>query len=178
MILHRLHLTGRAARVLVVVPEPLVHQGFVEALRRFNLLFSISTRNVCEAISGGSRDQPVSRQSTGALRHAMLADSPELAAHAVAADWESLIVDEAITSRGRRGRLSRVRNVDALAKRTPGLLLLTATPQQLGQEGHFARLRLLDPERYTDLASFVEEGEHYEQVARSLDRLLGGEARG
>jgi len=53
LILHRLHLTGRAARVLVVVPEPLVHQWFVELLRRFNLLFSIFDAERCEAISAG-----------------------------------------------------------------------------------------------------------------------------
>jgi ATP-dependent helicase HepA len=41
LILHRLHLTGRAERVLILVPEPLIHQWFVELLRRFNLLFSI-----------------------------------------------------------------------------------------------------------------------------------------
>ena len=42
--------------------------------------------------------------------------------------------------------------------KTPGLLLLTATPQQLGPEGHFARLRLLDPDRYTDLEKFLGRG--------------------
>ena len=35
-----------------------------------------------------------------------------------------------------------------LSRKIPGLLLLTATPQQLGPEGHFARLRLLDSNRY------------------------------
>jgi ATP-dependent helicase HepA len=62
--------------------------------------------------------------------------------------------------------------VEELARRTPGVLLLTATPQQLGPEGHFARLRLLDPNRYADLGEFLEEATHYEQVARALDRLL------
>ena len=41
--------------------------------------------------------------------------------------------------------------------------ILTATPQQLGPEGHFARLRLLDPDRYASLAQFLEEAEHYEE---------------
>ena len=34
-------------------------------------------------------------------------------------------------------------------------MLLTATPTQLGQEGHFARLRLLDPSRYDDFETFT-----------------------
>ena len=41
LILHRLLLTGRTQRVLILVPESLVHQWFVELLRRFNLWFSI-----------------------------------------------------------------------------------------------------------------------------------------
>ena len=33
LIMHRLHLTGRADRVLILVPEPLLHQWFVELVR-------------------------------------------------------------------------------------------------------------------------------------------------
>jgi ATP-dependent helicase HepA len=52
--------------------------------------------------------------------------------------------------------------------------LLTATPQQLGPEGHFARLRLLDPERYSDLEEFLRESERYESVAKAIDSVLAG----
>jgi len=44
LILHRLILTGRAQRVLILLPESLVHQWFVELLRRFNLWFHIFRR--------------------------------------------------------------------------------------------------------------------------------------
>ena len=40
--------------------------------------------------------------------------------------------------------------VEQLANAIPSVLLLTATPEQLGLESHFARLRLLDPERFYD----------------------------
>ena len=39
LILHQQLLTERARRVLIVVPESLVHQWLVEMLRRFNLMF-------------------------------------------------------------------------------------------------------------------------------------------
>jgi ATP-dependent helicase HepA len=58
LILHRLHLTGRASRVLILVPEPLVHQWFVELLRRFNLLFSIFDEERCESIERGEGANP------------------------------------------------------------------------------------------------------------------------
>ena len=55
--------------------------------------------------------------------------------------------------------------VEQLARRTPGLLLLTATPTQLGLAGHFARLRLLDPARYDNLDQFIQQAESYGTVA-------------
>jgi ATP-dependent helicase HepA len=42
--------SGRAARVLVLVPESLVHQWFVELLRRFNLRFAIFDEERVEAM--------------------------------------------------------------------------------------------------------------------------------
>ena len=57
MILHQQLLTGRAQRVLIVVPESLCHQWLVEMLRRFNLRFSIFDEQRCiEAFA--ERDNP------------------------------------------------------------------------------------------------------------------------
>ena len=47
MILHQQLLTGRAARVLIVVLENLKHQWLVEMLRRFNLQFAIFDEERC-----------------------------------------------------------------------------------------------------------------------------------
>src|SRR5262249_28845608 len=54
LILHRLLLVGRAQRVLVMVPDSLVHQWFVELLRRFNLWFHIFDEQRCQAIEKGN----------------------------------------------------------------------------------------------------------------------------
>ena len=55
--------------------------------------------------------------------------------------------------------------IEALARATRGVLLLTATPEQLGKTSHFARLRLLDPDRFPDYDAFVAETHGYEPVA-------------
>ena len=49
LILQRLLAVGRARRVLILVPESLTHQWFVELLRRFNLWFSIYDEERCLA---------------------------------------------------------------------------------------------------------------------------------
>ena len=61
--------------------------------------------------------------------------------------------------------------VDSLAQATPSVLLLTGTPEQLGVEGHFARLRILDPARYHDLAGFLEEEAGYESIGDLAEQL-------
>lgn len=176
MILHRLHLVGRAERVLIVVPEPLVHQWFVELLRRFNLPFSIYDEDRCAALEEfepGSNPFLDTQLILCGLD--LLASSGERARQAMEAGWDLLVVDEAhhlewSVTGASRGYLV----VEALASHTPGLLLLTATPQQLGPEGHFARLRLLDPVRYASMERFLEEADHYEEVAHLVERVLAG----
>jgi len=176
LILHRLHLTGRAGRVLILVPEPLVHQWFIELLRRFNLLFSIFDQERCDAIlQHDPGTNPFLDSQLVICSTSFLADNSARTQEALGAGWDLLIVDEAHhlewTSAGASPRYAVV---ESLAAQTPGLLLLTATPGQLGPEGHFARLRLLDPHRYADLDLFLDEAAHYEQVARAVDRLLDG----
>lgn len=174
LILHRLHLTGRAGRILVLVPEPLVHQWFVELLRRFNLLFSIFDEARCEAIEREEGANPFLDSQLVLCSVEFLAGNPVRASQAIQAGWELLVVDEAHHLQWHPESPSReYQLVESLADgqdgQKPGVLLLSATPQQLGPEGHFARLRLLDPERYSDLKRFLSESERYEEVAKMVD---------
>ena len=43
-------------------------------------------------------------------------------------------------------------------------------------DSHFARLKLLDPDRYYDLAKFREEQQHYQQISLLLDQLMAVES--
>jgi ATP-dependent helicase HepA len=65
--------------------------------------------------------------------------------------------------------------VEQLAAAIPGVILLTATPEQLGRSGHFARLRLLDPQRYHDLDGYLAEADTYQALSKIADRLLDGQ---
>lgn len=178
LILHRLHLTGRAERILILVPEPLIHQWFVEMLRRFNLLFSLFDEERCESIEQHDPGtNPFLDSQIVICSTRFLAENETRGRQAIDAGWDLLVVDEAHHLEWSHTAASpQYALVDSLAQKVPGVLLLTATPQQLGPEGHFARLRLLDPDRYSDLETFLEESKHYEAVAKTIDRVLNGKA--
>lgn len=176
LILHRLHLTGKADRILILVPEALVHQWFVELFRRFNLRFAIFDEARCASIE--ENDPGVNPFLDDQLILApigWLAHNETRAKQAVEAGWNLLVADEAHHLAWQPGAPSpEYTLVETLAQATPGLLLLTATPQQLGPEGHFARLRLLDPDRYSSLEAFQAEAKEYAPVAKLAGKLADG----
>jgi ATP-dependent helicase HepA len=174
LILHQQLLDGRARRVLVVVPETLLHQWLVEMLRRFNLMFSIFDEARCDAAQGGDTgDNPFHSEQLVLCSLDFLAGSDTRLHQALGGDWDLLVVDEAHHLDWSPRHASREYGlIEQLAARTPGVLLLTATPEQLGRAGHFARLRLLDPHRFPDLQSFIREEEQYQPVAEAVERLL------
>lgn len=164
--------------MLIVLPEPLIHQWFVEMWRRFNLLFSIFDADRCTAIEVNQPGaNPFQDSQLVICSLAFLSADEARCKQALDAGWDLLVVDEAHHLQWSAAQASReYALVEAFAERIPSLLLLTATPQQLGPEGHFARLRLLDPARYSNLETFAAEAAHYEEVASAVERLRTGKA--
>jgi len=174
LILQRLLAVGKASRALILVPESLTHQWFVELLRRFNLWFSIYDEARCLALEQSDPGQnPFLGSQLALCSVGFLAANEARREQAVAAGWDLVIVDEAHHLAWAPGQASpEYALVEQLAVRTPGLLLLTATPTQLGLEGHFARLRLLDPNRYDDFAAFRAETDGFGKVAAIAERIV------
>ena len=173
LILHRLVLSGRANRVLVLVPESLVHQWFVEMLRRFNVWLHIFDEERCAAIENGEAGaNPFLDDQLVLTSINFLAGDSRRSEQAVAAGWDVLVVDEAHHLQWSEAAPSReYKVVDDLSRRSEGLLLLTATPEQLGVASHFARLHLLDPDRYRDLPTFQAEAKDYRTTAGIAEKL-------
>jgi ATP-dependent helicase HepA len=171
LILHRLLRCGQASRVLILVPEPLVHQWFVEMFRRFHLSFTIVDESYCREAETAGGGNPFLLVQTVIAATTFLARDGKRREQVEAAGWDMLVVDEAhhLTRPGPEYLL-----VESLAARTRGVLLLTATPEQLGEESHFERLRLLDPERYPSYRSYRKDRTRYRAVARIAARILEG----
>ena len=176
LILQRLLATGRAKRALILVPESLVHQWFVELLRRFNLWFTIFDEPRCLAVEASEPGKnPFLSSQLGLASIAYLAgpDAAARRAQVVEAGWDLVIVDEAHHLGWTPEAASPdYQFVEQLARKSPGLLLLTATPTQLGLAGHFARLRLLDPHRYDDYETFLDETADFGTIAEIAEKIV------
>ena len=174
LILHQQLLTERAKRVLIVVPESLVHQWFIEMARRFNLHFSIFDEPRCQAIAeSGEQDNPFHTEQLVLCHLKFFIDHPDRFQQASEGEWDLMVVDEAHHLQWSPQHASPEYEIVAkLALETSGLLLLTATPEQLGKVSHFARLRLLDADRFPDYEAFVGEENDYEPIALAIEALL------
>jgi len=175
LILHQQLLTEQAQRVLIVVPESLLHQWLVEMVRRFNLRFSLLDEARCLAIEeSGVAENPFQAEQLVICNLEFLLQHPERQQQAIAGEWDLLVIDEAHHLQWSPQQISpEYRVVEQLAAETRGVLLLTATPEQLGKESHFARLRLLDPDRFHSFDAFLEEEQGYEPIAHAVELLLG-----
>ncbi|WP_429103186.1 RNA polymerase-associated protein RapA [Aeromonas veronii] len=175
MVIHQQLLSGRAHRVLILLPETLQHQWLVEMLRRFNLHFSLFDEERCiEAFADA--ENPFETEQLVICSLDFLRKKRRRFEQVLEAEWDLLVVDEAHHLEWSEDAPSRAYEmVEALAEQVPGVLLLTATPDQLGHQSHFARLRLLDPERFYDYEAFLAEEQAYGQVASAAQELLDGE---
>ncbi|CDH02899.1 RNA polymerase-associated protein RapA [Xenorhabdus bovienii] len=175
MVIHQQLMAGRAERVLVIVPESLQHQWLVEMLRRFNLRFSLfDDGRYSEALHDS--DNPFETEQLIICSLDFVRRNKQRFEHLLEASWDLMVVDEAHHLEWSEKAPSREYQViEELAEQIPSVLLLTATPEQLGQESHFARLRLLDPNRFHDYQVFIDEQQKYRPVADAVTLLLSGE---
>ncbi|MGI9274150.1 MAG: RNA polymerase-associated protein RapA [Endozoicomonas sp.] len=170
LILHQQLVTGHAGRVMILVPETLQHQWLVEMLRRFNLHFSLFDEERCR---NADDDNPFNTEQLILCSLDFISSHEERFQQALETDWDLLVVDEAHHLTWSEDEPSReYQVVEQLSQQIPGLLLLTATPEQMGPESHFARLRLLDPDRFHNLEAYHEEEKSYEPVAQAVQELL------
>jgi ATP-dependent helicase HepA len=146
-------------------------------LRRFNLAFAIYDEERCEALEqSGHTGNPFEDEQLVIADFGFLESSPKHVQQLLGAPWDLLVVDEAHhLAWSPEAASPRYAMVEKLAAAIPGVILLTATPEQLGRSGHFARLRLLDPQRYHDLDGYLAEADSYRELSGIADRLLASQ---
>ncbi len=175
LIIHQQLLTGKAERVLVLVPDSLQYQWMVELRRRFNLNFALFDLVRTAAIKEHDPEQNVFATEQCIIAGMdLLLDHPDLYDQAIEAGFDLLVVDEAhhLHWDEAAGGNEKYDLVADFAEETPGVMLLTATPEQLGVQSHFARLRLLDSDRFDDLDEFIAGQEAFAETAAVAGVLI------
>ena len=176
MILHHQLQTGLASRALIVVPEPLLHQWLVEMLRKFNLHFSLFDKGRYKAIFEADEGNPFESEQLILCSLDLLCSDQTIMQQACDAGWDLMIVDEAHhLSWSEDAPSVEYQVIEQLSRYCAGLLLLTATPEQVGLDSHFARLRLLDPARFHSLPTFIEEQSHFVELNSIVSSLANQE---
>jgi ATP-dependent helicase HepA len=169
LLIHQGVRTGRLQRVLIIVPEALVHQWFVEILRRFHLSFAIVDD---DSLQNSGEENPFFDAQLVLCSLNVLTTSKVARRQAGEAEWDLLVVDEAHHLTWTRDGIScEYETVSSIASNIPGLFLLTATPSQLGEETYFGQLHLLDPDRYDSFDTFQQEQASYHNVAEEAEKL-------
>ncbi len=173
LILHHLILTGRVERAIILVPDSLVYQWFVEMLRKFQMTFT--TINHDSKIEKGERPFEDGQLFVASIKYLMREEW--LMNQVIESKWDLLVVDEAHQLRWSPDNSSMEYDfVSVLAKETPGVLLLSGTPEILGLAGHYARLHLLDSNRFHDFNQFIEETMGYKPVTDLANKLISNKA--
>jgi ATP-dependent helicase HepA len=170
LIMHRLITTGRISRILVIVPDALVVQWYVELARRFNLRFRIFDEAWRASLDIEAGHNPFDEEPLGLCGVALLTTAtPPLKNQLRESHYDLLVVDEAHHMHP-GGPLFTL--AEQLSQTIPRVILITATPGHLSSHGHFARLRLLDPQRYPGYDRFKAETQSFEQIARLVEALV------
>lgn len=170
LIVHRLMITGKINRVLIVVPGSLIHQWFVELFRRFNILSCIVNDEFKNALEI-SNENLFTYENIVVVSIEDLSQNKKLFTQINETDWDLLIVDEA---HHLSDDSDEYEVIVETSQKIAGLLLLTASPEVLDDESFFSLLRLLDPVKYSTFGRFKHEKENYEKTASLVDKILSG----
>lgn len=159
MILSRLLRFERVQRVLVVVPDALQVQWLVELIRRFSLRPELYAGLEHDFNAGQIHLVPHSAMGT------------DEALVSAIDDFDLAIIDEAHHLLPGSAEFDLLRDISQACQH---LVLLSATPEQLGVESHFARLQLLDPSKFKSLDKFLAMEQEYGELNRKIRELPAG----
>lgn len=174
MILKELRARGHAGRTLIIVPPNLVRQWQFELKTKFNEPFSVLNSQTLKYLkNSGYEGNAFAWNNSVIVSGAWITHHPDYAKAALEIDWDMVILDEAHHARMRRygnkvetTRLYRLMRELAAPARfsNRALLLLTATPMQLGTHELYSLIEMLDP-------ALFPSAEHFEQHRRRVPGL-------
>ncbi len=173
LIIKELKARGLIKRVLIICPKGLVTQWRLEMEDKFREKFNIvlpedydtirrlyGAANIYEAfdqvISPMDSIKPLEKRA-GWDEEKIRRYNDERIYAIVNSGWDLIIIDEAHRVAGSSGEVARYKMAGLLAKASPYLLLLSATPHSGKTEPFLRLLRLLDEQAFPDYRAIVKE---------------------
>lgn len=164
MILSRLLKLERISRAVILVPDALQVQWLVELVRRF----SIRPELWRPSETGDEGDLLEHDFHAGQIHIVPHSAIEEEAERIIAGEFDLVIADEAHHLLPGQADFDCLKALSSIAKH---LVLLTATPEQLGVESHFARLQLLDNAKFADFESFKAQEQQYSELNQQINAI-------
>ena len=164
IILHALLQREIISSAIIIVPESLVNQWFVELYRKFSLKF----RTISEENPG---DLNFKESQNYIVSSALINSDIGIYEKIHDSSWDMLIVDEShqVKFKDKENKLSNL--VRHIATQAYGVLFLSATPEVLGEENLYSQLSVLEPQKYTNFSEFKEVKNHAEKVSALIVNL-------
>lgn len=156
-ILSRRWLKFGPSQTLILVPHALRFQWFIELKRRFNLDATLP-----------DSFEDIDSQAQLIIAPTNWLNDAEASASLLMLMPELVVVDEAQHLTPEQGAFARL---ERLARMAPGLILISATPEQLGEGAHLARLRLLEPGQFDNAEQLAELEQDQQQMAQLASEL-------
>ncbi len=148
LILNNFIQTEQIEKCLIIVPDSLVNQWFIELYKKFNLAF--------KTIHNSSEEELTNEDRFIILGKNYLQENLELTERLEEIKFDALIIDEAHQFNLNNSD-SKVSNfLNNVNQRSFTSLLLSATPEVLGATHLFDQLNFLDPVKYNDQNKFSE----------------------
>tara|TARA_Y100000768_G_scaffold386004_1_gene373393 strand:- start:241 stop:2919 length:2679 start_codon:yes stop_codon:yes gene_type:complete len=159
LILHALKQKELVSKVLIVVPDSLKNQWFIEMYKKFSLSsliydpLELTPEHLaeCEILIASKRD---------------LLENEEIARQS----WEMLIIDEAHQIPFAKDELlpNTLKSINA---KTYSTLLLSATPEVTGSENLFAQLQMLDPAKFSSFEDFKAKQSNFGEISKLIAEI-------
>lgn len=147
IIIHALIQKELISNTLIVVPESLVNQWFIELYKKFSLTF--------KTISFDNRDEIDLEQGQHYIvSSSLLQEENEVSEKIESISWDMLVIDESHQISFDNPDSFRANLLKSLTKSTEATLFLSATPEVLGPKNLFSQLNALDPGRYPSFEDF------------------------
>lgn len=165
LVMHSLYQKELVKNILILVPDSLAYQWFVELYKKFNMVFkTISSED------DNSDDLDEDSSERLIISISSLQSNIEVQEIVKAKQWDMLIVDEShqLNYSGESVVVDLVKHVN---KKSHSTIFLSATPEVLGEENLFSQLNTLDPVKYDNYDEFKLRNEKAKELSPIVSDL-------